>query len=273
MQNEFEKQVKQKMEELDFVPSTPVWNKIEEQIRHKNDRRRLFLLLPLFVLLLAGGIIWMVYKNDQPKQSISINNDVALDQHQNIPPKSNNTIKEQTLDNHTEEVNDHKTKRVPGDEIIGNIQKTSVDPNINAGISSTAEVKPMKDHEDLSTSDNIKSIKNPALSKHTTIEKEKEFKGDVVDDEKLHSTSANLMRFPVEGHTQIAHDFSSIGDIPLEKVKEEASLFYQSKTSTVDSNAIVSAPIQNSSAHTNSPNRSLTRVLRLSTDMKQPSAI
>jgi len=43
MQNEFEKQVQQKMEELQLVPSAPVWEKIEEQIRRKKDRRRLIL--------------------------------------------------------------------------------------------------------------------------------------------------------------------------------------------------------------------------------------
>ena len=31
----FEKQVKQKMEELSLTPSVPVWKKVEEQIRKK----------------------------------------------------------------------------------------------------------------------------------------------------------------------------------------------------------------------------------------------
>lgn len=52
----FEKQVQQKMEELSLTPSAPVWQKVEEQIRKKKDRRRLvFWLLPL---LLAGGSAW-----------------------------------------------------------------------------------------------------------------------------------------------------------------------------------------------------------------------
>ncbi|MFL5740033.1 MAG: hypothetical protein ACJ75B_07440 [Flavisolibacter sp.] len=59
MQNEFEKRVRQKMEELDFVPSSPVWEKIEVQIRNKKDRRRLILWLPLLALLLSGGLWWM----------------------------------------------------------------------------------------------------------------------------------------------------------------------------------------------------------------------
>src|SRR5947209_3893205 len=35
MQNEFEKQVQQKMEELNFTTSEPVWLNIEKQIRNK----------------------------------------------------------------------------------------------------------------------------------------------------------------------------------------------------------------------------------------------
>ena len=65
MQNEFEKQVQQKMEELKLVPSTPVWENVEKQIRKKRERKRfLFFLLP--VMLLAGaGILWMLEQGRQ----------------------------------------------------------------------------------------------------------------------------------------------------------------------------------------------------------------
>jgi hypothetical protein len=56
MSNEFEKQVRQKMEELKLVPSEPVWQKVEMQIRKKKDRRRLLLWIPFLVLLLSGGL-------------------------------------------------------------------------------------------------------------------------------------------------------------------------------------------------------------------------
>ncbi|MGZ8544798.1 MAG: hypothetical protein ACXWV0_05850, partial [Flavisolibacter sp.] len=71
MQNEFEKQVKAKMEELDFVPSAPVWPKIEAQIRQEKDRRRLLLWLPLLTLLVGGAITWMVIKASD-KSSLAI---------------------------------------------------------------------------------------------------------------------------------------------------------------------------------------------------------
>jgi len=57
MQNEFEKQVQQKMEELKLVPSEPVWQKVEIQIQKKKDRRRMILWIPLFLLIGAG--LWL----------------------------------------------------------------------------------------------------------------------------------------------------------------------------------------------------------------------
>ncbi len=59
MQNDFEKSVREKMEELKFVPTAPVWTGIEAQIRRKKDRRWLIIWLPLLCLLLAGGIFWI----------------------------------------------------------------------------------------------------------------------------------------------------------------------------------------------------------------------
>jgi hypothetical protein len=54
-ENSFEKKVQQKMEELSFEPSEPVWQKVELQIQQKRRRRRLvFLLLPL--LLVGSGL-------------------------------------------------------------------------------------------------------------------------------------------------------------------------------------------------------------------------
>src|SRR4051794_10883597 len=57
MQNEFEKQVQQKLEELKLVPSEPVWEKVEMQIRKKKDRRRMIFWIPLFAFIGAG--LWL----------------------------------------------------------------------------------------------------------------------------------------------------------------------------------------------------------------------
>ncbi|HEY0749958.1 MAG TPA: hypothetical protein VGD26_02305, partial [Chitinophagaceae bacterium] len=66
----FEKQVQQKMEELNLTPSAPVWQKVNEEIRKKKDRRRLILWLFLFLLVGGGTVTWLVM--DKPaKESIA----------------------------------------------------------------------------------------------------------------------------------------------------------------------------------------------------------
>jgi hypothetical protein len=60
----FEKQVQKKLEELNLSPSAPVWKKVEEQIREKKDRRRIFFWLIPVVLLGSGIYLYSV--NDKP---------------------------------------------------------------------------------------------------------------------------------------------------------------------------------------------------------------
>jgi hypothetical protein len=59
MPNNFEKQVKEKMDELTFVPTAPVWEEIQKQIRAKKKRRRFLLWLPLLVLVTGTGT-WLL---------------------------------------------------------------------------------------------------------------------------------------------------------------------------------------------------------------------
>ena len=66
----FEKQVKHKMDELSLTPSEPVWKKIEEQVRKKRDRRRLFFWLPVTILLCSGAL-WLI------EESINNSNPIA----------------------------------------------------------------------------------------------------------------------------------------------------------------------------------------------------
>jgi hypothetical protein len=61
----FEKQVKQKMEELSVAPSAPVWMKVEEQIRQKRSRRRIFFWLFPMGFLLAGFITWSLIRYNE----------------------------------------------------------------------------------------------------------------------------------------------------------------------------------------------------------------
>jgi hypothetical protein len=52
--NDFEKQVQQKMDELQLRPSAEVWEEVEKRIR-KEKKRRIIFWLPLLLLLVAGG--------------------------------------------------------------------------------------------------------------------------------------------------------------------------------------------------------------------------
>ena len=64
MQNEFEKQVQQKLGELDLVPTAPVWQNIEKQIRKDKERRRVIFWLPVGVLFLLGVGAWFWISGD-----------------------------------------------------------------------------------------------------------------------------------------------------------------------------------------------------------------
>lgn len=66
MQNNFEKQVQEKLDELKFAPTAPVWENIEKQIRTKKERRRLAFWLPVWLLLLGGGSWWWINGVQKP---------------------------------------------------------------------------------------------------------------------------------------------------------------------------------------------------------------
>ena len=59
-ENDFEKQVQQKMDELQFVPSDAVWHEVEKQIDGRKKRRLYFYgcLLFLFYWVAPHGCIF-----------------------------------------------------------------------------------------------------------------------------------------------------------------------------------------------------------------------
>lgn len=86
MQNNFEKQVRDKMDELRFDPTDPVWQQVQWRIARKKDRRRLLFWLPLLFLLLGGGAWWLWQGGGQKQISVHQNSEVR-----NVPaqPKEN----------------------------------------------------------------------------------------------------------------------------------------------------------------------------------------
>ncbi|MEQ1797560.1 MAG: outer membrane beta-barrel protein [Lacibacter sp.] len=74
--NEFEKRVEHKLEELKFTPSDAVWQKVEVQIREKKRRRRFFFWWMPAIVLCTGIAGWFIYSletgNEQTKNSTVI---------------------------------------------------------------------------------------------------------------------------------------------------------------------------------------------------------
>lgn len=78
--NEFEKQVQQKLEELQIRPTATVWSEVESQLRKEKKRRRIILfwwLLP--VLLATGGGAYYFINQQQNNPVISIANETKKD--------------------------------------------------------------------------------------------------------------------------------------------------------------------------------------------------
>lgn len=72
MQNNFEKKVQEKLDELQFSPSAPVWTNVEKAIRRKKERRRMILWIPFLFLLLGGGIWWLGKGVNSGQQDLAV---------------------------------------------------------------------------------------------------------------------------------------------------------------------------------------------------------
>jgi len=72
-QNNFEKNVQQKLDELKIPPSDSVWANIEKRIGKKHKDRRVFFILFFLILFLLSGGYWLFNstKNNQQNQKVS----------------------------------------------------------------------------------------------------------------------------------------------------------------------------------------------------------
>ena len=92
-ENEFEKQVQQKMNELKFVPSDAAWERVEKQIASKKKRRRALLWLPLLLLLLGGtaGYYYMNQKTAQNEHDLAAKPTPVNDEKKRIATENEKT--------------------------------------------------------------------------------------------------------------------------------------------------------------------------------------
>ena len=92
-ENKFEKQVQQKMDELQIQPSEAVWKKIELQIEKKKDRRWGLIVLFLCAGILLSGGYWLWNAGQQKKLENAISEKSKLEKNSN----SSSAIKENTI--------------------------------------------------------------------------------------------------------------------------------------------------------------------------------
>jgi hypothetical protein len=188
MPNEFEKIVQQKMDELNLVPSEPVWQKVEMQIRKKKDRRRLIFWIPLLGLLLGGGL-WIGLSQYSNKVSYNKSNslthktnDRAIDQKslttetdittKHLDKKSSENIKT-IINNNT--IESEKIKESPEikNRHIGFVNKPGVQKNISQKINETTEktLNNKKEIPEKSEETNLNTIANNLVVSQSSIEK------------------------------------------------------------------------------------------------------
>src|SRR5688572_22383461 len=91
-ENEFEKQVQQKMDDLKLDPSAFVWQKIEPQIKKEKSRRWIFILLPILLIgILYGGYLLLDNVDTQNSTANTSKNEQQSEATKNINSNINNT--------------------------------------------------------------------------------------------------------------------------------------------------------------------------------------
>jgi hypothetical protein len=154
MQNEFEKQVQKKMEELKLVPSDPVWQKVEEQIRKKKERRRFFFFFLPSTALLIAATWWLISDNSHSfsvppsgttgKPSASTHASVKKDNKDNNEPDQPSEVSHQIIQQKAPENNNNglptertNTENKPGQGSISatftSVKNTTANKKITAG--------------------------------------------------------------------------------------------------------------------------------------------
>ena len=137
-ENEFEKQVKQKMDEFRLRPSEPVWLEVRKELVRKR-RRRLLVLIPLFAALLAVSYLTLrpfISKDSIPTEvkNVSANN------------KNDNKVKP-AIDN-DKKLNNRTDEPVNRDAVANKESKTADEKkNDNVSIKEETESAKSKNNE------------------------------------------------------------------------------------------------------------------------------
>jgi hypothetical protein len=123
--SDFEKQVKQRMDDLQFVPSEPVWQQVEKIINKRKKRRFVFLWLFLLFLGAGGSFIWLEQTGSKKEAGLggmqqkttdagSINSSLT---------KNNNPIQQSTTANNKSVITDKNTGKTTHTDLLSGTTK------------------------------------------------------------------------------------------------------------------------------------------------------
>jgi hypothetical protein len=153
----FEQQVRQKMDELSLLPSPPVWDKVAEEIRGKKDKRR-FIIWFLPLLLLCSAITWWAISPIPKPLTIAS---------ESLKPSTQNSTKKEVKNNNPSATSNNKIVDIQATTLKRNIKEKAINLSHENSYSSDTKIKK-------------NSISNPADSfDHRTVkgvQKEKTFK-------------------------------------------------------------------------------------------------
>jgi hypothetical protein len=97
-QNNFEKNVQQKMDELKIAPSESVWTNVEKQIGKKEkDRRGIFILFFLILFLLSGGYWWLNSTKNNLKKDQQLSNVIKTESNSKTTNKQDSSFLKSTI--------------------------------------------------------------------------------------------------------------------------------------------------------------------------------
>ena len=77
-QNNFEKQVQQKMEELKIHPSESAWGNIEKRIAQNSNRKKLIFILSILIPLVLFSAFYWAYNSSKSNTSGQKNESFAI---------------------------------------------------------------------------------------------------------------------------------------------------------------------------------------------------
>jgi hypothetical protein len=238
----FEKQVRQKMEALSMSPSAPVWMKVEEEIRQKKQRRRIifFWLTPALILV----ALWMFYPVHHDKVRRVENHSLISEQSKNQNSPLHKVHETASTDDGIVDANKTGAASEKNKEKTGIVNKATADLNrqFNAtqpGVHNNHKFFPRTKPESIHAS--IKNIKQENTGSDTKITTTHDESASVLTTE---SDSGSIIAATVSSQpsNDIAKAVDPVPDnansIVISRIRNKLSwaVYFAAGTSTIQNN-------------------------------------